>query len=110
MVSTTFTKETHLTLDLPEASGKKLEEQAKQIEIIISADGRYAINGRSLVNNQIEIIMKALEEESDGDYTLPMIITADANTSHQAVVTAMDAAGRMGFSNLSLTTQEPGKE
>jgi biopolymer transport protein ExbD len=110
MVSTTFTKETHITLDLPEASGKKLDEQAKQIEIIISADGRYAINGRSLVNNQIEIIMKALEEESDGDYTLPMIITADANTSHQAVVTAMDAAGRMGFSKLSLTTQEPGKE
>ena len=36
-----------------------------------------------------------------------MMITADAMAPHQAVVTAMDAAGQMGFVNLSITTKRP---
>ena len=39
--------------------------------------------------------------------TLPMIITADAQAAHQAVVRAMDAAGQMGFVHLSITTRQP---
>ncbi|MEH6910046.1 MAG: biopolymer transporter ExbD [Oceanicoccus sp.] len=107
MVSTTFTKETHLSLDLPEATGEEKTDQPKQIEILIDAGGQYVINGRSLVSTKIETVMKALETVANGDTTRPLIITADASTPHQAVVTAMDAAGQMGFAHLSLTTTKP---
>lgn len=107
MVSTTFTQETHLSLDLPEATGEETESIPEQIEIVISVDGQYAINGLSLVNNQIDTLRKALREQSGNDSSLPLVITADAKTPHQAVVTAMDAAGQEGFSQLSLTTQKP---
>jgi biopolymer transport protein ExbD len=107
MVSTTFTQETHLNLDLPEATGEDSESVAKQIEIVISVDGQYVLNGRSLVNNKLITLRKALSELAGNNLTTPLVITADANTPHQAVITAMDAAGQEGFSHLSLTTQKP---
>lgn len=107
MVSTTFTKETHLSVDLPEATGEPKSEQPNSIDIVIDSNGQYAINGRTVVNIQVKTIIAALQEVSNGDNTLPLIITADANTPHQAVVTAMDAAGQAGFATLSLTTKKP---
>ena len=106
MVSTTFTKETHLAIDLPESSGEVLQEQLQQIEITISKEGEFAVNGQGLVNSQLDTIKRALGKASKGDNKLPMVITADASTPYQSVVTAMDAAGQMGFANLSMTTRK----
>ncbi|MCB1668566.1 MAG: biopolymer transporter ExbD [Pseudomonadales bacterium] len=107
MVSTTFTKETHLVIDLPEAEGESVEQPAMVVEVLVNRDGSYSINGNALVNRDIETLMKGLYEVSGGDSELPMIITADAKASHQSVITAMDAAGRMGFVHLQITTQQP---
>lgn len=107
MVSTTFTKETHLSIDLPEGTGRPMVEQKREIEILINADGSYAVNGQNLVNKQLDTLKRALEKTSAGNADLPLIITADANTPHQSVVTAMDAAGQMGFVHLSITTKNP---
>ncbi|WP_461519524.1 ExbD/TolR family protein [Porticoccus sp.] len=110
MVSTTFTKESHLVLDLPEADGRVDETPPEQIEVLIGKDGDYSINGRPLINRQIDTLMKALQDVSLGDTAKPLTITADANATHQAVVTAMDAAGRMGFVHLKITTKQPDSE
>lgn len=107
MVSTTFTKETHLSIDLPEGSGQPLAEQQQEIEILINADGSYALNGQNLVNRQLDTLKRALEKTANGNADRPLIITADANTPHQSVVTAMDAAGQLGFVHLSITTKNP---
>lgn len=107
MVSTTFTKETHLSIDLPEAVGQPSEENPRQIEILISVDGSYSVNGKALVNNKIETLKSAIDKLSDGDKKIPMVITADAKTPHQSVVEAMDAAGQSGFTQLSITTRQP---
>lgn len=110
MVSTTFTKETHLEIDLPEATGDAVAADSQQIEILINAEGGFAINGESVINKKLATLMSAIEKVSAGDTDLPMIITADANTPHQAVVTAMDAAGQLGFVKLSITTKNPQTE
>lgn len=107
MVSTTFTKENHLTIDLPEASGEVAETTAKQIEVIISAEGQISINDKVLLNNQVKTVKQALGKVSGGDQSLPLIITADGKAPHQSVITAMDAAGQLGFSHLSITTRNP---
>jgi len=107
MVSTTFTKETHLSLELPESDGEPMQQQKQQIEILINADGSYAINGKSVVNTTLTTLKGAIEKTAEGDTSLPMVITADAKTPHQAVVRAMDAAGQLGFVHLSITTKNP---
>ncbi|MET0378567.1 MAG: biopolymer transporter ExbD [Spongiibacteraceae bacterium] len=107
MISTTFTKNTQLSITLPEATGAPQDQPKKPLEIVITATGHYSINDRALASGDLNIIKAALTEISAGDTTLPLVITADANTPHQAVVKAMDAAGQLGFVRLSLTTQAP---
>lgn len=110
MVSTSFTKETHLSVDLPEAVGEQSSDLPEQIEIIISTDGSYSVNGLALVNNKVETLKSALDKTSAGNNKVPLVITADAKTPHQAVVQAMDAAGQLGFAHLSITTRQPEPE
>ena len=105
MVSTTFTKESQLSIDLPEASTKASRVAKKKIEISITRQGEYAVNGVSLLNRKPETLKSAISKISEGDNTLPMVITADSATAHQSVVTAMDMAGQLGFIQLSITTQ-----
>ncbi|MCZ6619702.1 MAG: biopolymer transporter ExbD [Gammaproteobacteria bacterium] len=106
MVSTTFIRETQLKIDLPEAAGELLEIDKDVIEVTVDRRGEYAVNDRLLANTEMRTLMRALEETlaavgpSDR-----LIITADANVAYQAVVQAMDAAGRVGLTHISITTQ-----
>lgn len=108
VVTTTFTRETQLKVDLPEAvSGTPPEQtELKQVEVLIAADGAYSVNGRALLESNLSNLMAALQKESGGDNSLPLIISADGKTPHQAVITAMDAAGKLGFAHLRMTTVE----
>jgi biopolymer transport protein ExbD len=108
VVTTTFTRETQLKIDLPEADSATpvQETELKQLEIMIAADGSYSLNGQSLVKSDLATLSSALQKESAGDSSLPLVISADARTPHQAVITAMDAAGKLGFSRLRITTVE----
>jgi biopolymer transport protein ExbD len=110
MVSTTFTKENHLSIDLPEASAEQQPVATNRLEIIITATGSYSINDKSLINNQLDTLKRGLVKAANGEKGLPITITADASTPHQAVVRAMDAAGQTGFVNLSITTRKTSAE
>ena len=105
MVSTTFTKETHLSISLPEASADPIKIVKNHIDVSISKSGRFAVNEVALVNDSLETLKRAIEKVSEGDNSIAFVITADAATSHQSVVTAMDAAGQLGFLHLSMTTK-----
>ena len=106
MVSTTFTRESHLQVELPEASGEPAEaSEVKQSDVVINAEGQYILNDRTLVNNQRETLERGVRELAEGNSSMPFIITADARTPHEFVVRAMDVAGRLGFAKLSITTE-----
>lgn len=110
MVSTTFTRENRLAVNLPEADGEPVQEAARSIEISVSEGGAYAIDGRTLVNSELSTLMQGLEEVALGDRDVALILIADAEASHQSVVTAMDAIGKSGFSRLSIATRQPDDE
>ncbi len=107
MVTTTFTQETRLLISLPEAGGETVDAEPESLELTIDKEGNYALNGQSLINRDIKTIMAALKDASAGNRDLPVVITANAESSHQAVVTAMDAAGKLGFNQLQIATQQP---
>lgn len=105
MVSTSFVKESQISIRLPEADNSTpVQDVPDRIEIMITEQGTYLINGRELINSRPETIRNALQKVSGGNTSLPLTISADANAKHQFVVTAMDVAGRLGFVQISIAT------
>ena len=103
MVSTTFLKESDLQVVLPQASGQPQEALPDVVELHIDAEGQYVLNGEKLLNTQTNTVRLALERVfAEGER--PLVIRADKNTAHQAVVTAFDAAGQAGISRVSIAT------
>ena len=105
MVSTSFVKQSQITISLPEAESSSVaEEVPEQIDIMITAEGTYLVNGRELINNRAETIRNTLQKVSGGNNELPLTISADANARHQDVVTAMDVSARLGFTKINIAT------
>lgn len=107
MVTTTFTRETRLLVNLPEADAQPSEALPETIEILVSRNGTYSINGRGLVNTELATLMQGLQQVAGDDRSIPVLLIADAESTHQSVVTAMDGIGQLGFSRLSIATQRP---
>jgi len=104
MVTTTFDRQSELKVELPEASSEIESTPEKPIRLVIDADGRFFINGSEVVNTGEETLKMALDKALGDDRERPVILQADAHTEHQAVVTAMDAAAKLGVSQLSIAT------
>lgn len=104
MVSTTFKHEARLSVELPQASASPVERQKKTFELVIDAAGKYYIEDKEVVNPDLKSLMHTIEKYTGGTTDLPFIIRADAKTPHQAVITAMDAAGRLGYQQISIAT------
>lgn len=104
MVSTTFDKHSKLKVSLPEADSAVTEQVDDVIEMTVDSKGRFFINERELVNSDIDTLKAALKRVSAGNLEIPVVLRADANTPHHAVVTAMDAAAQSGLTRLSIAT------
>ncbi|WP_198263847.1 ExbD/TolR family protein [sulfur-oxidizing endosymbiont of Gigantopelta aegis] len=107
MVSTTFDRQSELNIELPEASGEISESDRVEIEIFIGPTGKFTINGHETLNSQIDTLLRALREAAGNDNDPRIIIAADKNTTHQAVMTAMDAARQMGFVHITFAAVKP---
>ncbi|MEO0972355.1 MAG: biopolymer transporter ExbD [Pseudomonadota bacterium] len=112
MVSTSFIEETELSIQLPEASLEEATPPASSIEIAVSAAGGYFVNGKALVNDQPRTLRRALEQELAGSFDdlsrIAVVVRADANSSHQSVVTALDVAARIGLTRVDIATVNSG--
>jgi len=104
MVSTTFVEEGRLRVELPSASEKPVARPQDPIVITITAQGSYRVNELGLVNNAPETLRAALVRESAGARDRALTIRADARAMHQTVVTAMDVAARLGFTQVNIAT------
>ena len=104
MVSTTFEHQSRIHIELPEATASPEEIEEESIEIIIDAQGRYFIGEEQVVNTELKTLKSAISKVLGDRETVPVTIRADANTPHQAVVTALDATSQLGLTKISLAT------
>lgn len=107
MVSTTFERDTEISLDLPEATGEPLQTERLVIEISIDAEGNYYVNQQELINTQMNTLKRGIQQALGEGERPQVILSADRNTPHQAVITAMDAARQLGLVNLTFATSSP---
>ncbi len=110
MVSTTFDRHAKLNVSLPEASAKAAQQQSQPLILSIDAKGNYFLNDRQIINTQLDTLKQALVKTIGADMEniedIALVLRADANTPHQSVVRAMDAASQLGLTKLSIATVE----
>jgi len=111
--TTTFLRQTALPVVLPEASARATAPM--QLELSISRDGRYALNGET-VGPALPALTRALQQavraravteaaaNSSAD-AVSLLIRADAQSAHQHVVDAMQAAQQAGIARLHFATR-----
>jgi len=107
MVSTTFTRETKLEIDLPESSSEAVLGDERPLEILVDASGNYAVNNTPLLRNDSDSLKQALAEVAGQNRDQTVIITGDAEAPHQAMIFVLDAVGQMGFTKVSYATRMP---
>ena len=110
MLSTRFIDEGRLQLRLPEAGVEPEAVSRDAVEIEVTAEGGYRVNGRQLINNSPETLAAAIGKEAANNRAIPVTIRADARATHQSVVTAMDVAGQAGYRQLNIATVNDGQD
>ena len=108
MVSTTFQTESEISLQLPRASEQSADVPAERVEIVINAAGRFYVNDQELLQSDVDTLQNALYQVSGGRSDTPLTIRADAQTTHQSFVTALDAAGKLGMRRVTIATTRSG--
>lgn len=105
MLSTTYSKYAELQIQLPVANAEQQRERPREVVVAIAADGRYAVNKQVLESRSVEAVSNALMAAAKESKDAMVIISADASTPHQAVITAMEAARRSGLHQITFATQ-----
>jgi biopolymer transport protein ExbD len=106
MLATTFKHTADISINLPEASQQKLPDQdAKTLDVTIDEDGNFYVERQEVVNRDVDTLKRALEKVSGGNKDATVVISADAKTPTQAVVSAMDAARQTGLVHITIAAQ-----
>jgi biopolymer transport protein ExbD len=109
MISTTYAKYSELKITLPSADANRPTDNAKEVVVVVSADGHYAVNKRVLESRDLTVLAAELTSVSGGDVNTPVIIAGDATASHQSVFNVMEAARRAGLARITFASIQPGK-
>ena len=103
MLTTTWSNLTEINLSLPVADAQKQKERPRQIVLTVNAQGQYTVNKAPVNGTTVSGLIAVLGPMAAKDITL--VISADAQASHQSVVNAMEAARRTGLSQITFATQ-----
>ena len=104
VITTTFDARSVLKLQLPRAEGEQNEKQSKALSLLINADGRYFVGDREVLQTDIDSLKRSIAEVAGDDRDRTVLIRADARTPWQAVITAYDALGQLGFQRIANAT------
>ena len=104
VVTTTFESRSMLQLELPQATGEPATADTRALTVLVNADGRYFVQDREVLRPDIDALRQVLAEVAGDERDQPVLLRADARTPHQAVVTALDAIGQLGFTRVSIAT------
>ena len=105
VVSATFSRTSELQINLPTAEANAAQDKPLTIEVGVDASGHYVVNGKSLAEKSVETISAALTAAANGGKEPTIVINADASSTHQAVVSVMEASRLAGYTHITFATQ-----
>jgi biopolymer transport protein ExbD len=107
VLTTTFVQQGHMKVSLPQASDKASAPANDALIVVIDREGHFFVANNRVLGDDEATLQRAIEAVAGDDRERPVLLRADGMTPHQAVVTAMDALGRLGFMHLSIATAPP---
>ena len=105
MLSTTYSKFTELSVTLPSANADASRDRPAEIIVAVAADGRYTVDHQAVDGRNVDALTAALRTAAESRKEPFLIISADAMSTHQAVINVMDAARRVGLSRMTFAAQ-----
>lgn len=109
MVTTTYSKFTALQITLPVADAEKAMQRPSEINVVIDAQNRYAINNVRVAFRDVaglaEDLKSAAGGQGDAKNDPVVIINADALATHQTVINVLEAARLAGMAQLTFAAQ-----
>ena len=105
MLTTTYSKFTEMQLRLPVADTEAQRDYPKEVVVAVAADGRYMVNKQAVRGRTPEALAEAIGEAAKAGKDSVIIISADATSTHQSVITVMEAARRIGLTQITFATQ-----
>jgi biopolymer transport protein ExbD len=109
MVTTTYQRVAELQITLPEADAEAMKQRPKEINIGVDVQGRYVIDRTVFPFTTVNALAETLNKASGGATDAVVIISADANSTHQSVIHVMEAARLAGLTHITFATQTTGK-
>ncbi len=105
MITTTYSKFAELQINLPTADAEKQLERPNEINVMVSADGRYVINHAGYTFKSVDDLAQAMRSAAGEQKEPIVVISADAKATHQSVIYVMEAARLAGLAHISFATQ-----
>jgi biopolymer transport protein ExbD len=105
MLSATFINQSEISLALPQASADTPPDEIERIVIGVDRDGQFYVDNKSLINDQIETLKRAIQDAARDLLDPAIVISADGKATHQSVVTVLDAARQLGYVRLTFSTE-----
>ncbi|HET8555496.1 MAG TPA: biopolymer transporter ExbD [Rhodanobacteraceae bacterium] len=106
VLTTTFVRHASMKVELPTANAKTNSAQTHPLVLMIDRAGHYYVGGHEVLGQGEDALRRAIVAVAGSDRDRPVSLRADAKSSHQSVVTAMDVLGQLGFSRLSIATTQ----
>jgi biopolymer transport protein ExbD len=106
-VSTTYSRFTELQIELPRADANKPQTRPNEIQIAITADGRYAVDRQIVPFAEPSAFAQQLAKAAEGRNNPVVVINADAQAPHQSVIGVMEAARIAGLPRIAFAAQKP---
>jgi len=107
MITTTYSKYTELQINLPTADAQKQLERPDEINVLVNAQGQYVINHLPVAYAGVEPLADDLRRAAGASKEPIIVISADAQATHQSVIRVMEAARIAGLTQITFTTQSP---
>ncbi len=107
LLTTTYSQNLQLRINLPVAQSDKDKAPNPPLHITVTAAGDYGLQGKLIADHTAVALSEALLAQIRGDSQPVLIISADALSSHQSVITAVDAARMAGISHITFALQAP---
>jgi biopolymer transport protein ExbD len=105
MLSTTYSKFTELQLRLPVADADAQRDYPKEVVVGVSSDGRYTVNRNPVSGRSAEALALAITDAAKAGKDSVVIVSADATSPHQSVITVLEAARRAGLNQVTFAAQ-----